>query len=216
MKHKYELILFDLDGTIADTDEMIVQTMNTLYDKYRNGHRTPREEVYYFSGPPITETLAKEFPNYDFDFMFSEFVKYSSENYPKYVTLYPRTKETLLKLKENGYKLGIITNKMHNPTLLCLKLLGLENIFDVLVCFDDVKHPKPERESIDIAMKKMSVSDFTKVLYIGDNKIDLDTANTAGVDGVLVSWGPRKLDPNLKPTFFISSYEELERRLLDE
>ena len=214
--HKYELILFDLDGTIADTDEMIVQTMNALYDKYRNGHRTPREEVYYFSGPPITETLAKEFPNYDFDFMFSEFVKYSSENYPKYVTLYPHTKETLLKLKENGYKLGIITNKMHNPTLLCLKLLGLENIFDVLVCFDDVKRPKPNRESIDIAMEKMSVSDFTKVLYIGDNKIDLDTANTAGVDGVLVSWGPRKLDPNLKPTFFISSYEELERRLLDE
>lgn len=216
MKHKYQLILFDLDGTVADTDEMIVQTMNILYDKYRGGRRTPREEVYYFSGPPITETLNKEFPGCDFDFMFSEFVKYSSENYPKYVTLYPHTKETLLKIKENGYKLGIITNKMHNPTLLCLKLLDLEGIFDTLVCFDDIKHPKPDGESIYKAMKELNVSDFTKVLYIGDNKIDLDTANNAGIDGVLVTWGPRKLDSNLKPTFFISSYEELERRLLDE
>ena len=214
MKHKYELILFDLDGTVADTDEMIVQTMNYLYDKYRNGKRTPREEIYYFSGPPIYDTLTKEFPDQDFDFMFQEFVKESSKNYPKYVTLYPHTKETLLKLKENGYKLGIITNKMHNPTLMCLKLIGLEGIFDSLVCYDDVSNPKPHKDTVDMAMKELNVSDYTKVLYIGDNKIDLDTANNAGIDGVLVTWGPRKLGPSLKPTFFISSYEELERRLL--
>jgi pyrophosphatase PpaX len=210
---KYTALLFDLDGTVADTDEMIVQTMNILYDLYRNGRRTPREEIYYFSGPPIYDTLNKEFPGCDMEFMHSEFRRVSVELYPKTVTTYPGAKETLLKLKEQGYKLGVVTNKIHSSTLLCLKLIGLEGIFDSLVCFDDVKNPKPQGEPIEKAMKELNVLDLSKVLYIGDNKIDLDTANNAHVDCALVSWGPRVLDKNLKPTFTIASFEELERKL---
>ena len=213
MPNKYQALLFDLDGTVADTDEMIVQTMNILYDLYRNGKRTPREEIYYFSGPPIYETLNKEFPGCDMEFMHSEFRRVSVELYPKTVTTYPGAKETLLKLKEQGYKLGIVTNKIHSSTLLCLKLIGLEGIFDSLVCYDDVVNPKPNKEAIVKSMEQLGVSDLSKVLYIGDNKSDLDTANNANVDCVLVSWGPRVLDKNLKPTFTISSFEELERKL---
>ncbi len=210
---KYQALLFDLDGTVADTDEMIVQTMNILYDLYRNGKRTPVEEIYYFSGPPIYETLTKEFPNMDFDFMHEEFRRVSVELYPKTVKLYPHTKETLIKLKEQGYKLGIVTNKIHSSTLLCLKLIGLEDIFDTLVCYDDVQNPKPHGEPIIKAAHDLGVFELSKVLYIGDNKSDLDTANNADVDCALVNWGPRVLDKNLKPKMFISSYEDLERKL---
>ena len=213
MPNKYQALLFDLDGTVADTDEMIVQTMNILYDLYRDGKRTPREEIYYFSGPPIYETLNKEFPGCDMEFMHSEFRRVSVELYPKTVTTYPGAKETLLRLKEQGYKLGIVTNKIHSSTLLCLKLIGLEGIFDSLVCYDDVVNPKPNKEAIVKSMELLGVSDLSKVLYIGDNKSDLDTANNANVDCALVSWGPRVLDKNLKPTFTIASFDELERRL---
>ena len=60
---KYEVVLFDLDGTVLDSDPMILKTMNILYDKYRDGVRTPKEKVYYFSGPPIRDTLRNEFPH---------------------------------------------------------------------------------------------------------------------------------------------------------
>ena len=214
--NKYELLLFDLDGTVADTDEMIVQTMNILYDKYRNGKRTPKEEVYYFSGPPIYETLDKEFPGCDLEFMHAEFRRVSMELYPKTVASYPHCKEVLLELKRKGYKLGIVTNKIHSSTIYCLKLIGLEGVFDSLICYDDVKNPKPEAEPILKSMEFLNVSDLSKVLYIGDNKLDLLCANNAGVDSVLVTWGPRKIDPNLKPTFFIDSYDDLLRRLNHE
>lgn len=213
---KYEALLFDLDGTIADTDQMIVETMNILYDLYRGGRRTPVDEIYYFSGPPIYDTLNKEFPDQDMEFMHSEFRRVSVSLYPKTVKTYPHCKETLLSLKKKGYKLGIITNKIHSSTLLCLELIGLEGIFDSLVCYDDVEHPKPEAEPVKKAMEELGVFDLSKVLYVGDNKIDLVCANNAGIDGALVTWGPRKVDPTLKPKLFISSFEDLERKLDDE
>ena len=213
---KYTTLLFDLDGTVADTDRMIVETMNILYDLYREGRRTPVEEIYYFSGPPIYETLNKEFPGMDMEFMHAEFRRVSTELYPTTVTTYPGCKEVLLSLKKKGYKLGVVTNKIHSSTLFCLKLIGLEGIFDSLVCYDDVKNPKPNGEPILKSMEELGASDLSKVLYIGDNKLDLITANNAGVDCALVTWGPRVLDKSLTPKMFISSYEELERRLSDE
>ena len=62
MPRKYDVILFDMDGTLIDTDELIAQTFFCLYDKYNNERRATKEEMAYFSGPPIRETLAKEFP----------------------------------------------------------------------------------------------------------------------------------------------------------
>lgn len=215
MNKKYNVLLFDLDGTVADTDQMIVETMNILYDLYRGGRRTPVEEIYYFSGPPIYDTLNKEFPGCDMEFMHSEFRRVSVKLYSKTVKAYPDCKEVLLSLKEKGYKLGIVTNKIHSSTLLCLKLIGLEGIFDSLVCYDDVKNPKPHGEPILKAMGELKETDLSKVLYVGDNKLDLLTANNAGVNCALVTWGPRKLDPNLSPKMLICSYKELERKLTD-
>ena len=57
--NKYRLILFDLDGTLCDTDEMIVQTMRAIYLDYKPRKIRTRGELYYFSGPPIRETLKK-------------------------------------------------------------------------------------------------------------------------------------------------------------
>ena len=164
---KYNVILFDLDGTVADTDEMIVQTMNILYDKYRDGKRTPREEVYYFSGPPIYETLDKEFPGCDLEFMHSEFRRVSIDLYPSTVTSYPDCKETLMKLKEMGYKLGVVTNKIHSSTLFCLKLIGLEGVFDSLVDTVTGKYSGRQLEAISHieSLDAYTLSESDRVTY---------------------------------------------------
>ena len=211
---KYSTILFDMDGTLVDTDELIVQTFFTLYDMYKNGQRRDRSEIYYFSGPPIRETLAKEFPNYDRQFILDEFHRISWDYYPKYTKSFPHVKETLLKLKENGYKLGIVTNKIHKTTLYCLEILKLEGIFDVVIGFDDVKEGKPKPEGIYKAMKMLDEDNINKVIYIGDNGSDYLTASNAGCDSALLYWGPRVIDPSVKPTYKVNSYEELEEVFL--
>ncbi len=135
--------------------------------------------------------------------------------YPKLVKTYPHVKEVLTRLKEKGYKLGIITNKIHSSTLYCLDILDLNNLFDCLICYDDVINPKPNKEPILKAMEQLNASSLQEVLYIGDNKSDYLTAKNADVDCALVNWGPRKLDSDLKPKMFISSFFDLERKLDD-
>ena len=216
MAKKYSTLLFDMDGTIANTDELIVQTFLTLYKLYRDGVETPREQIYYFSGPPIRESLKKEFPNLDQQFILDEFHRISWDYYPKYTTIYDDCKRVLLKLKELGFKLGIVTNKIHRTTEYVLKLLDLENIFDVVIGFDDVLVGKPNKEGMYKAMNKLGESDPKKVLYIGDNESDLTTANNAGVDCMLVTWGPRVLDESLNATYKVKSYRKLLEALTHE
>lgn len=214
LNKKYNLILFDMDGTVADTDPMIKEAMHILYDKYRDGVRTPDEQIIYFSGPPIRETLKKEFPNLDQNFIFDEFHKESYKLYATHTFRYPHSKEVLLDLKKEGFKLGIVTNKIHYLTEYALKCIGLEGIFDYIVGINDVTNPKPNGEGILKSIKHFN-SDIEHTLYIGDNKSDYDTANDAEVDCCLVSWGPRKLDPSLKPTFKIASYLEIKEHLYE-
>lgn len=206
---KYEVVLFDLDGTVLDSDPMILKTMNILYDKYRDGVRTPKEKVYYFSGPPIRDTLRNEFPHLDGEFIFQEFAKESRKLYKSHVFPYPHSKEVLLKLKQEGFKLGVVTNKLHHLSEYALKCIDLTGIFEIIVGFDDVKVGKPDKEGV---LKAIDYFNGTpeKTIYIGDNKSDLDTANNSGVDCALVSWGPRVLPKEIAPKYKIDSYLDLE------
>ena len=209
---KYKTLLFDMDGTVADTDEMIKAAMYVLYDKYRNGVRTPDEKIVYFSGPPIRDTLKAEFPDMDQQFMFDEFHKVSSTLYATHTKRYPNSREVLLELKSKGYQLGVVTNKLHHLTEYCLECIGLENIFEFIVGFDDVKNPKPAGEGILKAIEHFN-SDREHTIYIGDNKLDLESAQSAGVDCALVAWGPRVLPPEVKPTFKFDSYIDLKEKI---
>lgn len=211
MHKKYDVVLFDMDGTIADTDEMVLKSFHILYDKFNNGKRRPDSEIYYFSGPPIKESLKKEFPNYDVNFMFDEFYKISQAMYDTTIKGFPHAREAILKLKEAGIKLGVVTNKMRGPAYRVLELIDLaDDIFDIVIGFDDVQVGKPSPEGINKALEKLGYDDRSRVLYIGDNPIDDTTAKNARVDSAICYWGPRVLPNDLKPTHKLTSYKELE------
>ncbi len=216
MPRKYDVILFDMDGTLIDTDELIAQTFFCLYDKYNNGKRATREEMVYFSGPPIRETLAKEFPHVDLEHLFQDFHDISWRLYPQYLKSFPFVKKTLIELKKDRYLLGIVTNKMHGTTEYCLELLDMQNIFDVIIGIDDVGHPKPYPEGIFKAMNILNQPEKKKVLYIGDNASDFLTSQNAGIDCGLITWGPRTISSSLKPKYLIKSFYNLKEVLENE
>ncbi len=215
MDKKYSVILFDMDGTIADTDQMIVETFLYLYDKYREGRRTPIEEIYYFSGPPIRDSIKKEFPGQDVETILKDFREKSISLYPSTVKEFPDSREVLLNLKKHGYKLGVVTNKSSDPARYCLKLLNQEDIFDICIGFNDVKEGKPSPEGILKAIEALGEKDISKAIYIGDNKVDIVSADNAGIDSILVTWGPREVDPTIKATYKVNNFKQLEGVFID-
>ena len=210
---KYKAILLDMDGTIAYTDEMIVQTFYKLYEMYNPSARKEREDILYFSGPPLSITLPREFPNQDYQFMYDEFIRISTPYYDKYVVAFDDELRVLKLLKEAGYKLGVVTNKGHKMAQYVLDLLKINDLIDVLVGGGDTKESKPHPEGIYKAMNALGASK-EETLYVGDNDIDYTSAFNAGVDSMICTWGPRTLTVLDKCTYKVASYKEIERILL--
>lgn len=204
----YKLVLFDFDGTILDSDQMIVVTFKQLYGKYRPGYDPGLEHVLGFSGPPIRITLKNEFKDLDQDLMFDEFVKYSTINYDKYVKAFPYVKSAFRKLKNAGIKYGMITSKARGATNYALKLTGLDKYIEFSLCSDEVKNVKPDPEGIYKAMKYFGVSSKDEVLYVGDSIYDYETALNAGVKFGYVTFSTRKLPKNCKIDVKIDSFKE--------
>ena len=212
--NKYKVILFDLDGTLCDTDEMIVQTMRAIYLDYKPRKIRTRGELYYFSGPPIRETVKTEFPDYDPKEVHQAFSRISKDFYAPYVTAYENELEVLLDLKKKGYLLGVVTNKGAPLTKYSLEICHFDGLFDVVISADDVNSPKPNPEGIYKAMEMLGIKNKGDVLYIGDNDIDYFTGHNAGVDTMLVSWGPREIKCLDKAKYVASSYNEMRKILL--
>ena len=207
--NKYKVLLFDLDGTLCDTDEMIVQTMQAIYKEFKPVKERAREELYYFSGPPIRDTLANEFPDQDPDYMYDVFKKVSKGFYKDYVYPYKDEIEILTALKEKGYRLGVVTNKGLPLTIYSLEICHIESLFDVIISADDVAIPKPDPTGINKALEKLGIKNKEEVLYIGDNDIDYVTASNAGVDTLLVTWGPRTINVLDKAKYLAKSYNDI-------
>ena len=212
--NKYRVLLFDLDGTLCDTDEMLIQSFFALYKKYRPAKMRTREELIYFSGPPIKKTLIDEFPDYSFEEIYKAFQETSRELYLPYVKAFDNEIETLKKLKEAGYLLGVVTNKGAPLTKYSLEVAHIDGLFDVVISADDVNAPKPSPAGINKALERLGIEDKDKVLYIGDNDIDYETACNAGTDAMLVTWGPREIKRKKDAKYAVTSYNELGGLLL--
>ena len=208
---KYKLYLFDLDGTLLDSDQMIIETFHELHKLYSPADFVPDDNVLItYSGPPIRESLKKEFPELDQEEILKVWRERSLKNYAKYTKLFPNVIEALIKLKEDGAKVAIVTNKHKVATLEALRLFGLNKLDIYCVTGDDVEKLKPHPVGLLIAMHHFGVPEEATI-YIGDSVYDAETAKNAKVDFGLVSWTPRKLPKDAKITWKIDSFFDLLR-----
>ena len=143
-----KLLIFDMDGTTCDTDLLLTLTWLELYKKFKPGYIPHLDTIVTFSGPPIKESLKKEFPDVPLETSLPLFQKISRSYYDEYVDSYPGEVEALKQLKKAGYKLAINTNKQHDFAVYVLKLLKLEDDFEVVVGGGDTKESKPSPEGV--------------------------------------------------------------------
>ncbi len=204
LKNK-RLFIFDMDGTLADTDLLLILAWIALYKKYTPNKVPTLAKILSFSGPPIKDSLRQEFPMIPIEESFKAFQDTSGSFYDDYLSSYPGSEQVLEFLSKRG-TLAINTNKRHDFAVKALQIMGFSSYFPIIIGGGDTKEPKPSPEGVYQAMAKSGIKKKEEVLYIGDTAFDLMTAERANVDAALVTFGPRPLPEHDTSIFHIDDY----------
>jgi pyrophosphatase PpaX len=204
----YQLILFDLDGTVADTELVMVQTMLSFIDRYTPTQKTTLNELIKISGPPLLDTLKTYFPKENPVELAKEFAIKARTFYPKFAVAFPGIEALLAACKVQKIPVGIVTSKMRVNALFTLEVIGLKDAFPLVISLDEVNHPKPNPEGIQLALKHFNVN-AKNTLFVGDTTFDYFAGTAAGTDTALVTWGFKKFTNEIQPTMWIDHFDQL-------
>lgn len=210
---KYDTILFDLDGTLLYTLEDLADSINYILAKY--GFPTHSiDNVRRFVGNGLKMLVVRALPmgeDYEnFDEFLKEFIEYYNCHNLIKTKPYQGVLETTARLKELGIKMAIVTNKGQIASESLLKVFFEPNIN--IVVGDDGTHPrKPKPEPIEIALSRLEVFDKSTVLYVGDSEVDAATAENAGLDYALCTYGFRDMEnlQSFHPVAYIDNISKI-------
>jgi pyrophosphatase PpaX len=188
MMKKLSTLLFDFDGTLLDTNELITQTFEHVLGKHYPG-KYGREEILHFNGPKLSETFGLINPE-KVDILIQEYREWNIANHDRLAFEFDGVSETMRKLKDAGYKMGIVSTKRNDMIYKGLKLLDVEGVFDVVIGMDDVEKTKPDPEPVLLALKRLD-ADREEALMIGDNYHDIVGGQNAGVHTAAVAWSAK-------------------------
>ncbi|MEK3887904.1 pyrophosphatase PpaX [Bacillus sp. FSL K6-3431] len=185
MDKRITTLLFDLDGTLIDTNELIVSSfLHTLGKFYPN--RFERADVLPFLGPPLVVTFNGIDPQKTEE-MIVEYRKYNLAQHDLLVKEFNGVFETIRTLSENNFKLAIVSTKMRDTVIKGLELTKLDQFFDVIISLDEVERAKPDPEPLEKALKALG-STPKEAMMIGDNHHDILGGKNAGTYTCGVSW----------------------------
>jgi len=181
------IILFDLDGTLIDSTEAILESFHNSYAVH--GHRHPDDEaIKALIGHPL-DVMYRELGIEEAKIW--DFVDTYKEHYRKISTqktvLLPQAREAI-ELAGTIASLGIVTTKTGKYSQVLMEHFGVMDKFNVLIGREDVQNPKPDAEPIHKALQKFDTKN-KEIWMIGDTQMDLLAAKNAGVNGLGVLSG---------------------------
>jgi HAD superfamily hydrolase (TIGR01549 family) len=211
MKPRFKGIIFDIDGTLTYTNQLIFDSFNFIAEKYL-GKIFTNEEIISLFGPTEDVIFKQLFPS-QFEEVKKDYYQYYHQNH-SIALLYDGIKELLIDLKNADCLLGIYTGKGRTSSLITLNFLGVRQLFDLIVTGDDVINHKPSPEGIIKFINEFDL-DKKEVIMIGDAPSDIKAAHDAGVEIASVIWDSYSADivKSINPDKCFSSVEELRKFL---
>jgi pyrophosphatase PpaX len=208
MDSKITTLLFDLDGTLIDTNELIISSFLHTLEQYYPG-QYKREDVLPFNGPSLTETFSKINPE-KAEEMIKVYQAHNHVHHDSLVREFPGVYETVQVLKESGFKLAIVTTKRPDVVEMGLSLTKLKPFFDVIITFADVTHTKPDPEPVQKALDSLE-SRPDESIMVGDNYHDILAGKNAGTKTAGVAWALKGIDylQTFEPDFMLDSMDDL-------
>ena len=192
---KYELIVFDMDGTILDTLEDLKNCMNHVLELHQMPTRT-LEEIRSFVGNGIRTLIERAAPSgtscETLNEIHKDYMAYYEIHCTDYTKPYDGILELLPALKNLGYKTAVVSNKADAAVKdLCIEYF--DNLFDLAIGERPEMAKKPAPDMVELVLKQLNIPK-EKAVYIGDSDVDVATAKNAGLDLIAVDWGFRDRD----------------------
>lgn len=209
-----KLLIFDLDGTLADTSRDIADAINYALVPFGNKKYSVEEtkamvgsgiskllEFLIASAPPLADKSVNPA-----ELVSGRFLEFYAEHLLDHTTVYPHVKETLAKL--GCYKKAVLSNKRENYSKQILSELGLGAYFDLVWGSDSVREKKPSPVPIFDLLKEFNVS-HDEAAMVGDSNYDVDAGNAAGVKVIGVTYGFRSIEFLKGADAIIDRFDEL-------
>ena len=216
---KYDLAIFDLDGTLMDTSKSITKTVNSAMEELGKKQYSIDECVKFVGGGVsglARNILGKE--KYE-DVTNEEMEKVIRKYYDIYfdygVEPYEGIPELLDFLEQNGVKKGIVTNKDHETALSAVDKKLSKWKFDGIFGSNEKEYPnKPNPYNVYKMAQNLNISK-EKILFVGDMLVDVNTAKNAGIDIVYCKWGfgEVKGEDGIEEDVKVSSVQEIMKRI---
>lgn len=187
---KVDAVIFDLDGTLADTIPLTVYSLKKAVLELSEIEYSDEEILKEF-GPIDTEIIKKLLHYKQDDVAPDVYIKHFERNFNDFVKPIEGIDNLLKFIRSSGIKLGLFTGRSRRAAEIIIEKLGFTGSFDVLIPGDDTKKPKPDPEGILMALDLLSAAKETS-FYVGDFDVDIMASKAAGVKSVLALWSSSK------------------------
>jgi pyrophosphatase PpaX len=207
----YKAVLFDLDGTLIDTYELILSSMR-YSTRTTLGREFSDEELMSLVGTPLDDQMVY-FAGGDKRLGVELAAVYREHNervHDEMIRGFSGVPEMLSALKEKHIRLAVVTSKRHALALRGIRCCGLEEYLDFVIGPDDFPAHKPDPGPVMEGYRRLGL-DADACLYVGDSPYDIQAGNAAGCDTVAVSWGvfSREVLKKEHPTYVVDTPSEL-------
>lgn len=190
MDKKFDAVIFDFDGTVADTGRGVFRCIRESIAK--SGLPALKEEsLRTFIGPPLHDSFMREC-HVDFDMadiLVKQFREVYSVSGVYEFDIYDGIEELLTLLNNEGVKVGIGSSKPEDFVKIILEKVDLKKHFDVIVGSDPKTVESSKTEIISTCISRFGLSDDAKILMIGDRKFDIDGAHSVNIPCAAVLFG---------------------------
>ena len=208
---KYDLVLYDLDGTLQDSVPLIMESLRTCYDIVLGGTDRTDEDLMSYIGKPLTDTFRMHDEETQ-ERLIRAYLDYNCARMKENVIpIFPGVYDFLAKIRALGVKQGIVTSKLEDSAMITIDLLELGQYFDDMVFREATERAKPYGDPLIEAARRLGINDMSRVLYVGDALPDLLSARDAGCEFALVGWTkmPREDLMSHNPDYLVEVPERL-------
>jgi pyrophosphatase PpaX len=202
--------LFDLDGTLIDSIELILRSYRHTMRTHR-GHEPPDDVWMKGLGTPLWVQFRSWTDDpAEIEAMVATYREYNLAHHDALVRPYEGVVAAVRALRARGKALGLVTSKMRSGAIRGLRVAALEDAFTVIVGADEVTNPKPHPEPVLKALDHLHAP-APETVFIGDSRHDIECGRAAGVKTAAVLWGPfdRADLADSRPDYWLERPEDL-------